>query len=65
MIMGMLGLRSENVGSIEEYLSILAVMGQREQDQINLNDYIQKHLHNEKSFYIVEKEFWANWYNNS
>ena len=65
MIMGMLGLRSENVGSIEEYLSILAVMGQREQDQINLNDYIQKHLHNEKNFYIVEKEFWANWYNNS
>ena len=40
MIMGMLGIKSENSGGIEEYLSILSVLGQRDQDQINLNDYI-------------------------
>ena len=65
MVMGMLGLRSENGGNGEEYLSILAVLGQREFDQIDLNHYINKNLHKEQTFYIIEKEFWVQWCNNS
>ena len=60
MMIGMLGIQSDGTVS-EQHDAVLALLGQPSGKQINLDEYIEARLHQEESFYVIEKAFWDKW----